>query len=209
MHVPAFNSTSMVQALLSLQVVGHVLSGSHTSPGPITPSPQSTVQSLSFVALHPGTQQPSGAALSHARIAWFVQVTLQRSLVPVRVSIVHALWSSQLVGQWVLELSSQASVGPNKPSPQSSPPGGAQSVSWPCVASPTRAHLSAKQQPSPLAHVLIGMCVQIASHLLAEPLTRSIVQGLLSLQLAGVGQFPSHNSLPSTFPSPHMRALEG
>jgi hypothetical protein len=50
---------SSVQALVSLQLLGHVEAGSQTSPGSIMPLPQTGRQSESLLASHPAGQQPS------------------------------------------------------------------------------------------------------------------------------------------------------
>src|SRR5438046_1794175 len=62
-----------------------------------TLSPQLTLQSLSFAALQPLGQQPS--PLLQEVIAVCVHCALQLLALPVRVSLVHALLSLQLVGQ--------------------------------------------------------------------------------------------------------------
>ncbi len=54
-------SVSMVQALPSSQLVGHVLGGSQVSPCSIAPFMQLTLQSRSLLALQPLGQQPSPA----------------------------------------------------------------------------------------------------------------------------------------------------
>jgi hypothetical protein len=48
-----------VQALPSLQLVGHELGGSHVSPLSTTPLPQLAEQSVSVAASQPVGQQPS------------------------------------------------------------------------------------------------------------------------------------------------------
>ena len=53
---------SMVQAMPSLQLVGHVLGGSQVSPGSRTPLPHMDEQSLSLRLVQPPGQQPSPPA---------------------------------------------------------------------------------------------------------------------------------------------------
>jgi hypothetical protein len=82
-------SASVVQLLLSLQVVGQL--PSQVSPGSTWPSPQrgaGGAQSLSFAFVQPGAQQPSPPL--HAVIATFEQTALQVAALPDRASVVHA-----------------------------------------------------------------------------------------------------------------------
>ena len=101
---------SSVQSLPSLQVVGQ--SPSQVSPGSSTSLPQLTEQSVSLLASQPGAQQPSPS--TQAVIAWWAQVTLQFSALPVMASWVQALPSLQSAGQ----LPSQVSPSSSMPLPQ-------------------------------------------------------------------------------------------
>jgi hypothetical protein len=106
---------SMVQALPSSQVVGQVDFGSQVSPPSTTPLPQVTEQSESLLALHPAGQQPSLKAAQVVIPVW-LQATLQLALLPVILSMVHVLASSQEVGQD--DAGSQVSPGSTTPLPQ-------------------------------------------------------------------------------------------
>ena len=72
---------SMVQELLSLQVVGQEVAGSQVSPFSTTPLPQLGEQSESVLAVQPAGQQPSPA--TQAVMAVWLQATLQLALLPV------------------------------------------------------------------------------------------------------------------------------
>jgi len=80
------DARSRVQAFPSSQVRGQapgipaVIPRSQVSPGPTTPSPQTTAQSLSFVAEQPVGQHPSPPTHSSVRIG--TQVALQSLEVP-------------------------------------------------------------------------------------------------------------------------------
>jgi hypothetical protein len=140
---------SIVHALLSSQVVGHVLGGSQVSPAEITPSPHLGEQSLSLPMLQPAGQQPSSFA--QAVIGSWVQATLQVAAVPVMMSLVHATPSSQLVGHVLGR--SQVSGNVTTPSPHAT----RQSLSLLMLQ-------SAGQQRSctvPL-HTVIGVYVHLA-----------------------------------------------
>ncbi len=71
----------MVQALPSLQLLGHVDTGSQLSPSSVTPLPQLGEQSESMLALHPTGQQPSSEA--QAAMSVWLQAALQFSALPV------------------------------------------------------------------------------------------------------------------------------
>jgi hypothetical protein len=72
---------SVVQALLSLQEVGHEDFGSQVSPLSTTPLPHFGEQLGSVLALHPAGQQPSSAPQA-VMVVW-LQATLQLALLPV------------------------------------------------------------------------------------------------------------------------------
>jgi hypothetical protein len=72
---------SMVQARLSLQVVGQVVEGSQVSPGSMTLLPHWAEQSPSVRALQPVGQQLSPAA--QLAIGVWLQATLQLAALPV------------------------------------------------------------------------------------------------------------------------------
>lgn len=74
-------SESVVQALPSLQVVGHVSGGSQVSLVSTTPLPQVAEQSVSVAELQLGGQQPS-PGVQVSMVPW-VQETLQVSALPV------------------------------------------------------------------------------------------------------------------------------
>jgi hypothetical protein len=91
-QVPLDCSESVVQELLSPQLVGHepspdVMPVSHNSPVSTTPLPQVGEQSLSLFELHPAAQQPSPL------IHW-VMVTFLHPEVESQESTVHLLLSS-------------------------------------------------------------------------------------------------------------------
>jgi hypothetical protein len=186
-------STSVVQALPSLQVVLHLVAlvSSQVSPESNTPLPQpaTTTQSLSVPPaagfLQPGAQQPS--PLVQAVTGVLVHLTLQAPAVPVRTSVVHALLSLHVVGQ----LPSHVSVPLTLPSPQN---GFVQSLS-PGAEQPLG------QQVSPLVQTVSGALVHLTLQALAVPVRTSDVQALPSLQV--VGQLPSQVSPGSTTPLPH------
>jgi hypothetical protein len=71
----------MVQALLSLHVVGQDDAGSQVSRDSTTPLPQVGEQSESELALHPAGQQPSPETQA-VMVVW-LQATLQLALLPV------------------------------------------------------------------------------------------------------------------------------
>ena len=166
-------STSRVQALPSLQLLGQVPMGSHVSPDSTTPFPHDGEQSLSEVALHPAGQHPSPP--THIVIATELHAALQLAALPVSVSVVHALPSSQLVGQ--LPGGSHVSSGSMTPLPQL----GEQSLSEPLLQ-------ALGQQPSSSAQASIGVDSHAAVHSAALPMSASTVHALPSSQ--PVGQFP-------------------
>jgi len=111
---------SAVHALPSLQSVGQL--PSQVSPGWTTPSPQKPLQSESFAVVHPAGQQPS--PLWQVVIAVFEHCAVQSALVPLIVSVVHALLSLQLAGQAPVPEAmpgSQLSPGSIRPLPQVAP----------------------------------------------------------------------------------------
>jgi hypothetical protein len=103
-----------VHASPSSQAVGHVLAGSQVSLSATTPSPQLAEQSLSVSALQPWGQHPSPA--SQAVLMALTHTTSQVSGAPLRLSSVHALASSQLLGQVLA--GSQLSPVSSTPLPQ-------------------------------------------------------------------------------------------
>ena len=105
---------SIVQAFPSSQPAGQLAGGSQVSPGSTKPSPHVPLQSLSDTPSHPAGQQPSLSA--HRTMGRLEHATLQLAALPVRMSSVHALPSSQLVGQ--LDGGSQVSSLPMLPLPQ-------------------------------------------------------------------------------------------
>jgi hypothetical protein len=174
---------SVVQALPSSQLVLQFVS--QVSPFSTAPLPHEGVQSLSLFALHPAGQHPSPSL--QATMGVLEHWKLQVAALPAGRSVVHLLLSSQLVGQ----LPSQVSPGSTTPLPQVAE----QSLSFALV------HAPLPQQPSPSMHAVTGVWTQTASQVLASPVSSSFVHGMPSSQLTG--QFPSHVSPPSTFPSPH------
>ena len=104
----------VVQASWSSQMVGHVARGSQVSPASMIPLSQAAIQSESLFASQPLGQQPSPEV--HAEIGVFEQSASQVEASPVRVSAVHTLPSSQLVGQ--LPGGSQVSPPSITPFPQ-------------------------------------------------------------------------------------------
>ena len=104
---------SLVQGSPSPQLEGQLAGGSQVSLGSMTPSPQLAEQSASVALVHPEGQQPSPAA--HDVMGVVLQAALQLAALPVSVSLVQELESSQLVGQ--LAGGSQVSPGSTVPSP--------------------------------------------------------------------------------------------
>ncbi len=195
LQVPPSTTSSVVHASPSSQLVGHtpapeVIAVSHISPGSRWPSPQLAAQSLSLPELAPGGQQPS--PLTGVVIGTFVHRAVHAS--PIRVSVVHASPSSQLVGHapgWPLAIAvSQVSPGSSVPLPHRLLGG---------QVPPT-------QQPS------MGVYVHCAWQL--PPFSSaSVVQVSPSSQLVGhapgwpAGMAVSQVSPSSTVPSPHSSAL--
>jgi len=105
---------SVVQAFPSSQVAAQESGGSQVSPRSSTPSPQLAEQSLSVLSSQPAAQQRSSSV--HSTTALCAQVTSHDSALPLMRSSVHALPSSQSVGQ--LPGGSQVSAKPSRPSPQ-------------------------------------------------------------------------------------------
>jgi len=173
---------SVVQTLLSLQDAGQL--PSQVSPDSTVPLPQVTEHSPSFVLLQPGAQQPS--PLEQAVIAECVHTRVQAPAEPVEPSVVHELPSLQLAGQ----LPSQVSPDSTTPLPHRT----VQLLSFVLLQ-------PGAQQPSPFLHCVMSLCPHWTLHDAGVPLVVSIVQALLSLQLAG--QLPSQVSPDSTAPLPH------
>lgn len=115
------------------------------------------------------------------------QTRLQLEAAPVRVSRVQALLSSQVAGQFPSQTSGASTV----PLPQEAE----QSLSEVALQ-------PAGQQPSPLLQTEIAWFEHTRLQLLALPVRVSMVQALLSLQVAG--QLPSQVSPWSTWPLPQV-----
>ncbi len=145
---------SMVQALPSLQEVGQEDFGSQVSPGSLTPLPQVGEQSESLFALHPAGQQPSPP--TQVVMAEWLQATLQLALLPVILSMVQALPSSQEAGQE--DFGSQVSPVSNAPLSHV----GEQSES-------VLALHPAGQQPSPPTQVVMAVWLQATLQLALLP----------------------------------------
>ena len=134
---------------------------------------------MSLRLLHPEAQHPSPSV--QVVISIVVQNASQVVAEPLKESSVHALESSQAVGQFP----SQISFVSMTPLPQS----GLQSVSL-LLLQPLAQH------PSPLVQAVIPVNTQTASQLEELPFRESDVQLSPSLQVAG--QFPSQVSPTST-----------
>jgi hypothetical protein len=151
-------STSRVQAIMSLQLVGHLpaplaMPVSQTSPLVTTPSPHEAEQSESVATVAPGGQQPSPAA--GVVMGVFVQAAVHVPP-PMSASLVHAAPSLQLVGQL--------------PAPLAMPVSQVSPISTRLLPHITMQSLSESelaaggQQPSPSAGLVIGVVVHVASH---------------------------------------------
>jgi hypothetical protein len=180
---------SMVQALPSLQLVGHVDGRSQVSPVSTTPFPQLGEQSLSLLALHPGAQHPSPDL--HSVMGEKLHAAEQLAALPVKWSMVQALPSLQLVGH--VDGKSQVSPTSTTPFPQL----GEQSLSLLAL------HPGA-QHPSPDLHSVMGEKLHAAEQLVALPVSESMVQALPSLQLVGHVEGKSQVSPVSTTPFPQL-----
>jgi hypothetical protein len=135
-------SPSMVQALPSSQLAGHIVRGSQVSPASTTPLLQVTLQSLSLLLLQPAGQQesPGMQLVMSAKL----HATLQLAMLPTLVSVVHAVPSLQSVGQKVV--GSQVSPTSVTPLPQLDVQSASDAASQP-----------AGQQPSPFTQALISV----------------------------------------------------
>jgi hypothetical protein len=111
-------SVSVVHELPSSHEVGQDEGGSQVSPGSSTPLPQLAGQSLSEFASQPAGQQPSPAV--QVVIGVEVHWASQLAALPVSVSVVQALPSSQDVGQE--DGGSQVSPDSTTPLPHWGPP---------------------------------------------------------------------------------------
>jgi hypothetical protein len=123
---------------------------SHFSPGSTCPSPQrggGGGQSLSLLLMQPGAQQPSPPL--QEVIGVFEHATSQVAAFPAAESVVHALPSSQVVGQFPSHFSPDSTT----PLPQF----GLQSLSLFAVA-------PGGQQWSPAAAAVISGCEQTTLH---------------------------------------------
>jgi len=183
-------TTSVVQTLPSSQE--QEAGGSQVSPFSTIPLPQFAGQSesaLVALVLHPAGQQPSPEV--QIVIAVWVQATLQLALLPVILSVVHALKSLQLAGQD--DGGSQVSPFSTTPLPHF----GWQSESLLAL------HVGG-QQPSLPTQTVMAVWLQATLQVSRPPVITSVVQALLSLQLAGQEDFGSQVSPLSTTPLPHF-----
>jgi hypothetical protein len=142
-------SESVVQALPSSQLVGQF--PSQVSPGSSTPLPQLAPQSLSLLALQVGGQQPSPPWQTDSGSEVHTELPAFGS--PVSVSVVQALPSSQLVGQFPSHSSGPSTIV----SPQTFVQSLSESASHPML-----------QQPSPSAQPT-GSTMHRALQSSAEP----------------------------------------
>ena len=152
---------------------------------PLPQSPPVPVQSSSLVSSQVVGQQAS--ASTHAVTRVWEQAALQLLALPVMVSSVHGLWSSQVSGQ----LPSQVSPGSTVPSPQ-----------VPEQSESLVSSQPAGQQPSASTHEVTTWEVQTTLQLAALPVIESTVQALPSSQVTG--QLPSQVSGGSTVPLPQV-----
>lgn len=95
--------------------LGQEPGGSQVSPGSRRPFPQ-PMQSRSSAAVQPGAQQPS--PFLHSVIGLCAQAAVQLAALPVSVSIVQRLSSSQSATRGQLEGGSQVSLPSRAPLPQ-------------------------------------------------------------------------------------------
>jgi hypothetical protein len=148
---------SVVHGSPSSQEVGHVDGGSQVSPLSKMPLPQVEGQSASCFCVHPAGQQPSPA--TQVVMGVWVQATSQVALLPVILSLVQTLPSSQVVGQEVC--GSQVSLVSTTPLPQIG--GQSESALVGLVLHPTG------QQPSPETQVVMAVWVQATLQLALLP----------------------------------------
>lgn len=182
---------SSVHGSPSSHEIRQLVDGSQVSPPSTTLLPQLGEQSESLFALAFAGQQPS--PFLAATTGMLVHLTLHWAMLPVCTSVVHGSPSSHEVGQ---ELEgSQISPSSTVPLPQFAE----QSESVTLVQ-------FAGQQRSPLAQAVIGAVVHSASHVWALPSKRGARHGSGDVQLALVGQLPSHVSPLSICPLPHTFA---
>lgn len=178
-------SVSVVQALLSLQLVGQ--SPSHFSPASIVPLPQVVLQSLSVWLVHPAGQQPSSLAQVVRGI--LVHWNEHCSAEPVNESVVQAFPSSQVVGQ----SPSQVSPASVMPLPQEFVQSGSDPESQP-----------SEQQPSFSAEHATGPASHRAVQLSASPIKAAVKHAGASSH--DVGQAPSPSSISGSQASPGSSA---
>jgi hypothetical protein len=187
---------SIVQTSLSTQVLGQGVTdpASHVSLLSITPLPQLGEQSLSVLLLQPLGQQPS--PLAQLAMETWPQDALQVAALPVSVSAVHALLSSQPLGQGMADPLSHVSPASTTPLPQLEE----QSLSM-FLLQP------AGQHESPLVHWVILEWLHATLQLAMLPVCESDVQALPSSQLIvlhrGVAGATSQVSPDSIAPLPH------
>jgi hypothetical protein len=179
-------SLSSVQSSPSLQDVGQ--SPSHTSPGSTALLPQLGEQSLSLTLFAFAGQQPS--SLMAATIGRCEQLALHCATLPVSMSFVHALPSSQFCGHgWDVFFGSHVSGGSTTPSPQLFEQSSSSGYLQP-----------SGQQASPFSQVVIGCGVHTAEQSAADPVSIAVTHIAGPGQL--VGQLPSQSSPASSTPFP-------
>lgn len=157
-----------VHGLLSVQE-GQEPGGSQVSPVSTMPLPQ-PAQSLSLPGVQVVGQQPSPFA--QALMVTRAQAKLQVAALPLVLSIVQALVSTQLAGSGHELGGSQVSPDSSRPLPQPR-----QSLSFAAVQ-------PGAQQPSPFAQLVMVWCVQLSVQDAALPAVPSMVHALESLQLS-------------------------
>jgi hypothetical protein len=150
--------TFVVHAIPSSHVAGQF--PSQVSEGSTVPFPQVGEQSLSWLALQPGAQQPSPPV--HVVIGGCVHCRLHCAAVPIKTSAVQLFPSSaQVVGQF-----------PSQISPDST-------TLFPQIGVQLSSLLALQpgaQQPSDAVHVVIAGWLHTTSQLAGEPVRTSLVQ---------------------------------
>ena len=182
---------STVQLMPSSQPVGQLAGGSHISPDSTTALPQLAEQSSSVTASQPAGQQPSPSAQETMEVK--LQAALQLTALPVKVSTVQSLPSSQPVGQ--LAGGSHVSPGSTTSLPQLAEQSSS-SLAW----------QAAGQQPSPSVQLTTGSLVHETSQVDGAPDIESVVQSLPSEQLPGQLAAGSQVSPASTSLLPQIGA---
>jgi len=182
-------STFIVHASESSQLVGQLLGGSQVSPASRRLLPHIAAQSESVVLSQPDGQQPSPAA--QLEIGVLLHAASHVAASPESESIVHASESSQSVGQ--LLGGSHVSPLSMTPLPQVTE----QSLSV-VLSQP------AGQQASPPAQLTIAVRLHAKLHVSAAPVIESMVHAFESSQLDGQLLGGSHVSPLSTVPLPQV-----